>query len=270
MSEVSRSGGPRIVAIANQKGGVGKTTTAINLAAAMVEEGMRVLLVDLDPQGNASTGLGVEADERDHTTYDLLVEEAELSQCIRETDLEDLCIIPATVDLSSADIELFSNEKRSFLLHDALRQPAMAEYDWDYILIDCPPSLNLLTVNAMVAAHSVLIPLQSEFFALEGLSQLMLTIREVRQAANPNLRIEGVVLTMYDRRNNLSQQVEQDARDNLGDLVFRTKIPRNVRVSEAPSYAMPVLNYDAGSLGAKAYRQLAGEIIGNHENVAAE
>jgi len=270
VSEVSRSGDPRIVAIANQKGGVGKTTTAINLAAAMVEEGMRVLLVDLDPQGNASTGLGVEADERDHTTYDLLVEEAELSQCIRETDLEDLCIIPATVDLSSADIELFSNEKRSFLLHDALRQPAMAEYDWDYILIDCPPSLNLLTVNAMVAAHSVLIPLQSEFFALEGLSQLMLTIREVRQAANPDLRIEGVVLTMYDRRNNLSQQVEQDARDNLGDLVFRTKIPRNVRVSEAPSYAMPVLNYDPGSLGAKAYRQLAGEIIGNHENVAAE
>ncbi|MCG7623758.1 ParA family protein [Epibacterium sp. Ofav1-8] len=270
MSEVSRSGDPRIVAIANQKGGVGKTTTAINLAAAMVEEGMRVLLVDLDPQGNASTGLGVEADERDHTTYDLLVEEAELSQCIRETDLEDLCIIPATVDLSSADIELFSNEKRSFLLHDALRQPAMGEYDWDYILIDCPPSLNLLTVNAMVAAHSVLIPLQSEFFALEGLSQLMLTIREVRQAANPDLRIEGVVLTMYDRRNNLSQQVEQDARDNLGDLVFRTKIPRNVRVSEAPSYAMPVLNYDPGSLGAKAYRQLAGEIIGNHEDVAAE
>ncbi len=146
----------------------------------------------------------------------------------------------------------------------------MAEYDWDYILIDCPPSLNLLTVNAMVAAHSVLIPLQSEFFALEGLSQLMLTIREVRHAANPQLRIEGVVLTMYDRRNNLSQQVEQDARDNLGDLVFRTKIPRNVRVSEAPSYAMPVLNYDPASLGAKAYRQLAGEIVANHQDIAAQ
>ena len=218
MSDYSRPEGPRIIAVANQKGGVGKTTTAINLAAALVECGLRVLVVDLDPQGNASTGLGIEPSERDLTSYDLLVEDASLQDVIRQTEIEDLCIIPATVDLSSADIELFTNEKRSFLLHDALRQTAMDEYDWDYVLIDCPPSLNLLTVNAMVAAHSVLVPLQSEFFALEGVTQLMLTIREVRQSANPGLRIEGIVLTMFDRRNNLSQQVEQDARDNLGDL----------------------------------------------------
>ncbi|KIC36293.1 ParA family protein [Leisingera sp. ANG-M7] len=269
MSDFSRPEGPRIIAVANQKGGVGKTTTAINLAAAMVECGLRVLVVDLDPQGNASTGLGIEPSDRDLTTYDLLVEDASLADVIRQTEIEDLCIIPATVDLSSADIELFTNEKRSFLLHDALRQTAMDEYDWDYVLIDCPPSLNLLTVNAMVAAHSVLVPLQSEFFALEGVTQLMLTIREVRQSANPNLRIEGIVLTMFDRRNNLSQQVEQDARDNLGDLVFQTKIPRNVRVSEAPSYAQPVLNYDSNSQGAQAYRALAEEILNKHHKIAA-
>ncbi len=178
-------------------------------------------------------------------------------------------LIPATVDLSSADIELYSNEKRSFLLHDALRQHAMDGFDLDFILIDCPPSLNLLTVNAMVAAHSVLVPLQSEFFALEGLSQLMLTIREVRQTANPNLRIEGVVLTMYDARNNLSQQVEADARDNLGELVFSTVIPRNVRVSEAPSYAIPVLQYDPSSKGAQAYLELARELLNKNVRVAA-
>ncbi len=269
MSDFSRPSGPRIIAVANQKGGVGKTTTAINLAAALVESGVRVLVVDLDPQGNASTGLGIEAQDRVHTTYDLLVEDAALVDVIRQTDIEDLCIIPATVDLSSADIELFANEKRSFLLHDALRQPLMDDYDFDYILIDCPPSLNLLTVNAMVASNSVLIPLQSEFFALEGVSQLMLTIRDVRQSANPNLRIEGVVLTMYDRRNNLSLQVEQDARDNLGELVFETKIPRNVRVSEAPSYAMPVLSYDSNSTGARAYRDLASEMLEKHQNIAA-
>lgn len=269
MSDYSRPEGPRIIAVANQKGGVGKTTTAINLAAALVECGLRVLVVDLDPQGNASTGLGIEPSDRDLTTYDLLVEDASLADVIRQTAIEDLCIIPATVDLSSADIELFTNEKRSFLLHDALRQTSMDEYDWDYVLIDCPPSLNLLTVNAMVAAHSVLVPLQSEFFALEGVTQLMMTIREVRQSANPGLRIEGIVLTMFDRRNNLSQQVEQDARDNLGELVFQTKIPRNVRVSEAPSYAQPVLNYDTNSLGAQAYRALAEEILNKHQKIAA-
>ncbi len=269
MTDLSRPVGPRIIAVANQKGGVGKTTTAINLAAALAERGQSVLVVDLDPQGNASTGLGIDADQRDSTTYDLLVDDAPLEDVIQSTDFENLSIIPATVDLSSADIELFSNEKRSFLLHDALRQVAMDAFGFDYILIDCPPSLNLLTVNAMVAAHSVLVPLQSEFFALEGLSQLMLTVREVRQTANPNLRVEGIVLTMFDRRNNLSQQVEQDARDNLGDLVFATIIPRNVRVSEAPSYAMPVLFYEPTSQGAQAYRALAVEIMKKQAKEAA-
>ncbi|SDI79384.1 ParA family protein [Lutimaribacter saemankumensis] len=269
MSDPTRPPGPRIIAVANQKGGVGKTTTAINLAAAMSAQGQRVLIIDLDPQGNASTGLGVEVDDREYTTYELLLEDIALKDVIQQTETENLFIVPATIDLSSADIELISNEKRSFLLHDALRQHAMDDFRFDYILIDCPPSLNLLTVNAMVAAHSVLVPLQSEFFALEGLSQLMLTIREVRQTANPNLRIEGVVLTMYDKRNRLSQQVEQDARDNLGELVFKTVIPRNVRVSEAPSYAVPVLDYDPTSRGALAYMALAREILQNHAKLAA-
>lgn len=261
MSDLMRPDGPKIIAVANQKGGVGKTTTTINLSAALAEAGYRVLVVDLDPQGNASTGLGIEQSDREFTTYELLLEDIDLKDIIQSTTIEDLAIIPATVDLSSADLELVSNEKRSFLLHDALRKTQISEFEFDFILIDCPPSLNLLTVNAMIAANTVLVPLQSEFFALEGLSQLMLTIREVRQAGNRDLRIEGVVLTMYDKRNNLSQQVEQDARDNLGDLVFKTVIPRNVRLSEAPSFAMPVLTYDSTSKGALAYRELAQELI---------
>lgn len=270
MSDLSRPSGPKIIAIANQKGGVGKTTTTINLAAALAEKGERVLVIDLDPQGNASTGLGIPLDDREFTTYELLLEDIDLNDVILGTNTENLYIVPATVDLSSADLELLSNEKRSFLLHDALRQTQMDAFNFSYILIDCPPSLNLLTVNAMIGAHSVLVPLQSEFFALEGLSQLMLTIREVRQSGNKALRIEGVVLTMYDRRNNLSQQVEQDARDNLGDLVFKTMVPRNVRVSEAPSFAMPVLAYDTLSKGAQAYRELADEVIRNNEPTAKE
>ncbi len=265
MHDPTRPRGPRIIAIANQKGGVGKTTTAINLGAALAEVGARILLIDLDPQGNASTGLGLPPSARRYTTYDLILDEASLDEVIHETKTPNLWIAPSTTDLSSADIELVANEKRSFLLYDALRQPEMDKFAFDFILIDCPPSLSLLTVNAMVAAHSILVPLQSEFFALEGLSQLMLTVREVRQSANPKLRIEGVVLTMFDGRNNLSHMVAKDARETLGEMVFDTIVPRNVRVSEAPSFAMSVLEYDTQSKGSEAYRGLAQELVERHK-----
>jgi chromosome partitioning protein len=260
---------PRIIAIANQKGGVGKTTTAINLSAALAERGAQVLLVDLDPQGNASTGLGIAAAARRRTSYDVLMEDLPLVEAVQKTAFPGLLVCPANGDLSSADVDLVAHEKRSFLLHDALRHPDVALLGLDYILIDCPPSLSLLTVNAIVAAHGVLVPLQTEFFALEGLSQVMLTIREIRATANPGLRIEGVALTMYDGRNNLSQQVEADARATLGDLVFRTVVPRNVRLSEAPSHALPVLAYDSTSRGAVAYRALAEELAARHGFSAA-
>lgn len=251
----------KIVAIANQKGGVAKTTTAINLGAALAERGLRVLLIDMDPQGNASTGLGIGHDQRDPGTYDLLLGDALASDVVRQTLTTNLSVVPATTALSSSDVELQNVSKRAYLLRDRLAgDPALAAA-FDTVLIDCPPSLNLLTVNALVAAHSVLIPLQSEFFALEGLSQLMLTIRDIRQTANASLRVEGIVLTMHDHRNNLAQQVERDARDTLGDLVYQTVIPRNVRLSEAPSHAMPALVYDPESKGSKAYRALADEFL---------
>lgn len=254
----------RIIAIANQKGGVGKTTTTINLGAALAERGKRVLLIDLDPQGNTSTGLGVASQARTATSYDLLLgESAPVPTEISSGDGR-MWLIPANTDLASADIELHAHEKRSFLLHDALRGAVSVGSGYDYVLIDCPPSLNLLTVNAMVAADAVLVPLQTEFFALEGLSQLMMTIREVRSKANPGLRIEGIVLTMADMRNRLSQQVEADVRETLGSLVFQAVVPRNVRISEAPSFARTILDYDPASKGSQAYRALAGELLERH------
>lgn len=254
----------KVIAIANQKGGVGKTTTTINLGASLVEQGKSVLLIDLDPQGNTSTGLGIAAGSRSSTSYDLLLGEiTPLPHSIR-TAAGQISLIPANIDLASADIELHAHEKRSFLLHDALHSAQIVAEKYDYILIDCPPSLNLLTVNAMVAASSVLVPLQAEFYALEGLSQLMMTIREVRGKANPGLRIEGVVLTMADMRNRLSQQVEADVRETLGSLVFNTVIPRNVRISEAPSFARTILDYDSTSKGSQAYRALAEELLSRH------
>lgn len=249
----------KILAVANQKGGVAKTTTAINLAAALAELDRRVLVIDMDPQGNASSGLGVAADQRTRSTYELLLGGASLAETVVAGSARNVWVVPATPDLSSSDVDLHARARRVFLLRDALRAADASGYD--HIIIDCPPSLNLLTVNALVAADGVLVPLQCEFFALEGLSQLLLTIRELRQTANPGLRVEGVLLTMHDRRNNLSQQVERDARETLGDLVYRTVIPRNVRLSEAPSFAIPALAYDPGSSGARAYRAFAREFL---------
>ncbi|RLJ52104.1 chromosome segregation ATPase [Litoreibacter meonggei] len=255
---------PRIISIANQKGGVGKTTTTINLGAALAAKGKKVALIDLDPQGNASTGLGIEHADRKSTTYDLLLNDMPLTEILRDTAVPGLSISPANSDLSSADLELVSTARRTFLISDALTGQDIKGLGLDYILIDCPPSLNLLTLNAMVASDSVLVPLQAEFFALEGLSQLMLSVREIRETANSRLRLEGIVLTMYDRRNNLCHQVEMDVRENLRDLVFKTMIPRNVRLSEAPSYGLPVINYDPASLGAVAYKSLATEMVARH------
>ena len=261
MSNSAQEGAPHVFAVTNQKGGVGKTTTTINLATALAAVGKQVLIVDLDPQGNASTGLGIAAASREKNAYDLLLDNVELAEIVHKTSIPGLKIVPANVDLSSIDVELVTNQTRLARLRQAFETQARAMSEFDYVMIDCPPSLNLLTINALVAADSALVPLQCEFFALEGLTQLMLSIREVRQSLNSNLRIQGIVLTMYDARNNLSKQVEEDVRSNLGGLVFETIIPRNVRLSEAPSHAVPALIYDHKSAGSIAYQKLAAELL---------
>jgi chromosome partitioning protein len=254
------------IAVANQKGGVGKTTTAINLATALAATGWRVLLIDLDPQGNASTGLGIGHALRDRSSYDVLTGGATIEEAVVPTKVPRLDLVPATVDLSGAEIELVALEERTHRLDNAMDASAGR---WDVCLIDCPPSLGLLTINALVAAQSILVPLQTEFFALEGLSQLLQTIERIRARFNPELSILGVALTMFDRRNNLSSQVADDVRACLGKVVFETVIPRNVRLSEAPSHGIPALIYDHRCPGSEAYIALARELIGRLPKAAA-
>jgi len=255
---------PRVLAVANQKGGVGKTTTAINLGTALAAIGEDVLIVDLDPQGNASTGLGIDRRSRNCSTYDVLIGEAPLRDAVVPTAVPRLHIAASTMDLSGLELELGATRDRAFRLRDAIAalNNATPDSDYTYVLIDCPPSLNLLSVNAMAASDAILVPLQCEFFALEGLTQLMRTVELVRGSLNPKLEIQGVVLTMYDRRNSLSDQVAADVRAHFGDKVYQTVIPRNVRVSEAPSFGKPVLVYDLKCAGSQAYLQLARELVG--------
>jgi chromosome partitioning protein len=265
-------GHPRILALANQKGGVGKTTTAINLGTALAAIGERVLIVDLDPQGNASTGLGIDRRSRSCSTYDVLIGEAPLRDAVVPTAVPRLHIAASTMDLSGLELELGSTRDRAFRLRDAiaaLNTNATPDTDYTYVLIDCPPSLNLLTVNAMAASDAILVPLQCEFFALEGLSQLLQTVEQVRTTLNPNLSIHGIVLTMFDSRNNLSNQVVADVRQFMGAKVYNTMIPRNVRVSEAPSYGKPVLVYDLKCVGSEAYLKLATEVIQRERELRA-
>jgi chromosome partitioning protein len=252
---------PRIITVANQKGGVGKTTTAINLATALAAIGERVLIVDLDPQGNASTGLGIERTDREISSYDLLVGEATIEQSAVKTAVPGLSVVPSTLDLLGVEMEISAAPDRAIRLRSAIESLDGGASSFDYILIDCPPSLNLLTLNSMAAADSVLVPLQCEFFALEGLSQLLHTVDQVRANLNPRLSIQGIVMTMFDGRNNLANQVVQDVRTHMGDKVYDTVIPRNVRVSEAPSYGKPAILYDLKCSGSQAYLQLASEVI---------
>ena len=255
---------PRIITLANQKGGVGKTTTAINLATALAAIGERVLIVDLDPQGNASTGLGISRIDRDVSSYDLMVGEATVAEASIMTAVPRVAIVPSTLDLLGVEQTISQQPDRAFKLRNAFKalgELSIEELPISYVIIDCPPSLNLLTVNALVAADAVLVPMQCEFFALEGLSQLLQTIEQIRTTLNPRLQIQGVVMTMFDKRNSLSEQVLQDVRGTMGNLVYDTVIPRNVRLSEAPSYGKPALLYDLKCAGSQAYLRLATEVI---------
>ena len=246
------------IVIANQKGGVGKTTTSINLSAALAEQGQKVLVIDMDPQGNTTSGLGVEKDEVENTVYELLLEECTIQECMQKEIFENLSILPANINLAGAEIELISAENKEYLLKNTLDE---VKDQYDFIIIDCPPSLNLLTINSMCAGDTVLVPIQCEYYALEGLSQLMHTIDLVKERLNPNLEMEGVVFTMYDARTNLSLQVVESVKNNLNQKVYKSIIPRNVRLAEAPSYGMPITKYDKRSTGAESYRLLAEEVI---------
>ena len=251
----------RTIAIANQKGGVGKTTTAINLSAALAEKGKKVLTIDLDPQGNTTSGLGIDKNNCKYTVYELMLDECSIKQCIRSNIYDNLCLIPSNVNLSAAEIELIGGKDKEYILKNEVE---WIKDDFDYIIIDCPPSLNMLTVNGMTTADSVIVPIQCEYYALEGLSQLLHTINLVKERLNPRLTIEGVVFTMYDARTNLSLQVVENVKNNLNQQIYKTIIPRNVKLAEAPSYGLPITIYDGKSAGAESYRQLAQEVI-QHE-----